>query len=577
MPAISGVNFSNNSIAYNGVQFGGVQAECSSLPPEYELNATPIYDDSGRVVKFVRYNLSLSCYFYGADESSMATAMTFIRKRLKVAGKELRITGLGTGFGTIVNDVDWGPKPGPAKLVPHGNQGFYVHWSIEFAVAECEGADSQSGLRFLAINFEQTWQHQTLEAEASRTISGHVEIVQNRLARTPNITRHTADEVRDRLQILCPDGYRRITDVWQENAAKNRIEFVVVDELLPGEAAPGGVAIAEGSCDWGSRGPGFSQSTVNMAMTLKTLPGVPPALAGHIFISAAMKKQFAMQKELAPGGTVMPTAIRIANRKYDSSRVTECSMEWTLTKCMSAMLRAAGIWEPLTENNYEKWRAKAEKFIATNRGPDGLTSPAAGDVIIDACSNVSAATLGISSNRRTPGDETNLKKLECPEVDKDGGWLKYDLQLRIHRSDDQTWHKQALNYLPGSPSVGSLADATSTLIGGPQYTKSEAEADVVEYNGLPEVYVLLTFKAMRYKHPINCPNLLSVSGIPAVLTDVHTQASFSPFDLFECPLWYFHGWKLYRINGYVASVKTAGKLDSCSQIDKADKSGNVRA
>ena len=94
---------------------------------------------------------------------------------------------------------------------------------------------------------------------------------------------------------------------------------------------------------------------------------------------------------------------------------------------------------------------------------------------------------------------------------------------------------------------------------------SATEEHVTEHQGLPETYVLLQFKGLRFKHLPQVPNITSVQGKKVVLKDSHITAPKIAFDIFECPAYFVQAWKLYVVKGSVDTLKTQGSKTSCAK------------
>src|SRR5690606_27230921 len=126
--------------------------------------------------------------------------------------------------------------------------------------------------------------------------------------------RPTAETVRNALAIACPDGYRRVNNAWRESDDKRRIEFVIADEQLPGDAYPKGITAAAGDSEFnaGSSTPGaLTTGTVSIAMSLTIAPGRPRGYAAAFFFKAMLWKQQQLIDKVGKGkGTVLLSGLR---------------------------------------------------------------------------------------------------------------------------------------------------------------------------------------------------------------------------------------------------------------------------
>lgn len=546
-----------STVIYNGVQFGGSDAPYASLPPEYELQGVHVYDQSNRAVIGVDYTLTVKCTFYGDTEAAMSASAEAIRERLSEPGKVLRLPGLGIGFSTVT-DLNYGPKPISFNWKPWGQGAWECVWIVQFRVSECLSGAADP-LAFVAFNYETTWQND-FEGQCTRTISGYAEIA----GQVDN--RHVADEVRERIKIITPAQFNRIDNVWKESADKTRLDFVVVDQQIGGDPFPSGITVASGYCDFESVGPGFAKGQASIGMTLKTAPGVPKGLAGTLFIQAVLAKQTEMSRR-NQGGTVIPHSIRIRNEKYEDARVTSCSASWMLTKCLNQMLNAVGIWEPLTPGNYQQWRTSVER-LWDNRGNAGLRSIASDDVILDVCDSVTQRTIGNTPSNPPYQEATGQFRLQCPDIPPDGGWMVYDFRSYLYRKDNQKLHRKAIEYIqsviPSSP--GDIISAGGGAeLGDPVYEQYDEQQHVTEYNGYPTLRLITMFKLLRFRHDPPPPVIKSVGGRPVTLIESSNEQSRVAFDVFECPVFYRAGYRIYQVNGPVRFMFPQGRKDSCAK------------
>lgn len=566
MTAIVNTNFSGATVTYNGVQFGGADAAFKTTLPRYGISAEYVPDDSGRVVKFTRYTLTVGTVVYEGREADVAANASAMKLRLSKHGCELKIEGTGSGFGAI-RDVEGGPKVLYCEWQPIGNLAWELVFVIKFSVVEC-ASQNHPPLAFLSFGYEQTWQND-FEGTCQRTISGYAEIPQYRLATNPKIVAHVADEVRNSILILCPPGFRRTSNVWHESADKSRLDFVVVDEQMTGDALPPGITLASGSFGFGSSGPGFNKATTTLSMSLRTAPGVPPSRAGIVFLTAALKKQNDMISG-NPKGSVIPASLSIMHRKFNDSRITECSMSWHVTKCLNEMMKAARIWEPIGDNNYPLWRTSIEN-LWHNRGTAGLSSLANEAVIIDLCSNATAAIIGNSPVQFRSYADLNQFQFSCPPIPEDGGWLGHRLRLFVVRLERQTQHKLAKEYLPAAGDTGSAAPSGTFALGGPSYDQSANEQDITEYHGFPDVYVGMQFKGLRVARVPDAPQVKTIGGKPARLVKSSPMIPEPVFDILGgCPVWFVNVVRVYRISGGVQSSKTTQSETSCGASEQRE-------
>lgn len=578
MAAIITNNLAGFTVVYNGVQFGGGDSDNPSTPPTYSLEGRFVYDDAGIAVKHTEYLLTVNCVFSGTNEIAMANNADDLKLKLSQPGKQLIIQGLGIGFGIINQTEEYGPQPQGFNWRSYGFLAWEVVWSVKFCIKHCT-SNQHTVNAFTAFNFSTSWQND-FEGLTRRTIQGHVEIVGKRKMNgtaTTNAIAHVADEVRNQLKIRVPTGFRRVVNSWQENARKNRLDFAVVDEVLPGTAPPQGITMATGSTTVSSEGPGVgNQWTQGISMELRTHPAAHPALAGSYFLAAAMAKQQSLNVQekgkdgkLIQGAVAVPRSLSITNHKYDGARVTSASMSWTVTRCAGSMMKQAGIWEPLTPNNYNLWVASISNLwdnrgaIVSNSGR--IASNPAEALIIDLCQNKTTADIGKTGIESYDATREPTFKFVCPTIPPDGGWVFQDLKIRILRNDMQTWHKKGTPYTPEPVTsiIGSVVGALTGL-GDPSYESSPSTQHDVEQHGLPDIYVALQYRALRAQHKPTLPIIAKIGGMVPIQIKHDGDAPFIAFDSFGCPVWGIRGYRIYRVNGYISAVGATESKSSCS-------------
>lgn len=570
-------NLAAATVTYNGVQFGGADSEHQSLPPNYRWSGQFVKDDAGAAIVGTLYTFAVSTTFYHNNSvGSLEASVEDVKLKLAQPGKTLTIVGLGASFGTIEHDEKWGPMPVSFDWEPLGLYSWQCSYVIQFFIKECT-SDHSNPLALAAFNFATSWQND-YEGICERTIDGYAEIAVWRQPGT-NLPAQIADQVRDSLTIVCPVGFRRRVNTWREDYTKNRLRFVIVDSMESGTPLPVGCTAASGSVSYSSMGPGFAKSMVTLNMDLKVSPAFHPSTAGIVFLGAAHAKQQELQAGMAgKTGSVIPKSISITNGKFDRARESSCSMSWMLTGCTADMMRAAGIWTPLVDNTYEQWRTSIENLWG-NRGSATINGSRIGSdpqdcVVIDLCSNKTEVRIGDSGVSANFAPTAPLPfQFTCPDIPEDGGWLLHDLRVRVLRQNKQTWHKKAVPYDPSAgfdPSGGSLSSSDSAPLGSFPYEQptEETQADI-EYNGLPEVWILLQFRGYRIKHIPSLPIITTIGGLPAVEVSADQEGPMIAFDALSCPVYRIRGYRLYKVNGYFGVIKKSGSKSSC-----ADPSGD---
>lgn len=592
MSTIVDSNLAGFTVDYNGVQFGGADSDYSSHPPYYRLVGTPVYDDSSRTIKWVKFTLFVRCVFYALSESSMGSDQRNIRLALMQPGKQLRLSGLGSGFDWIARpisgkagdmiDVAWGPKPGAIEMTSHGQLSWELAWSCEFTVVPCMADGSATNnLALLSFNFATTWVND-FEGMSQRRITGSCQVAGLRDYTAPKTPVQIAEQTRGGIIVVTPPGYRRTSNVWSESLDHTTLTFDIVDEQLKGDALPPGITQGASEFSFDSGGEGnqnMARSVCTLNMVLKTAYDKPRNYAGQVFMAAAMSKQAELSAVDPVTGkptiTVVPLHLHISNRKFDDCRVTSGSLSWVVTKTLSECMAAAKIWEPVSalltgplggSQDYTAWRASMSNMW-NNRGTSQQQELLADAVVIDVCDNayngVGIGSVGSNPNVLT---DASLPSLTCPTIPDNGGWAHFDLDIKFLRRDLQTQHRRATSYVPTNGTTAYTYDAQpgsgdgGINIGGPAVPQSDSDQHVTEYHGYPETWIGLTFSGLRFKNKPFLPEIKTVGGFPVIHVDSQGDTPKHVMDSFGCPVWAVSGYRVYRVPGYIGSIKPVTSL-----------------
>lgn len=583
------------TVEYNGIQLGGSDATYKSLPPRYRFSADPVWDDSHRVIKSIKCSLFTTCVFLETSESTMSTNMRVIRAALMQPGRLLKLSGLGSGFDWVntalfarsgdVKDISGGPYPMPLQMNPIGQLCWELIWGLDFEVSTCRPWTFDP-LAFTSFNFSTTWRND-FEGYSSRVIQGRLSIPFTRDAASPKTVLHVAEETRGTILVLVPDGFKRVENVWHEREDKRTLEFTIVDQQLQGDPYPAGITQADGqfSFNTGStKGNAMNEAVATLSVVFKTAYDQPKNLAGQVFIAMLLAKQAEIQAEMValynaspivdgkhtvPSGQILPLHFSIQNGKFDSARVTQASISWYLVQDFNSLLKAAKIFDPIpgVTQTYAAWKASMAGAWG-NRGVMAMSEDLDDAVIVDLCDNKTVITIGdTGSAPNIPVDQT-IDALTCPDIPDNGGWVHFDLDIKILRDEKSTRHGKAASYVPA---VGTVAypydqqpasgNGVAVKIGGPEYSQSASDQEITEYHGFPKFLIGLSFSGVRFKHSPFVPSIASVGGM--AVREYGPQNVGAPkhvMDSFGCPVWSVSGYRVYSVPGYVGEIKPVSSL-----------------
>lgn len=570
MAGMKDIDLSNATVTYNGVTFGGSSAAQTSLPPRFRLGYRILADDTRRVFKGLQYTLTVQTVFYEANQAALAANQQTLAAALSTQGKSLAIRGLGLGLDTII-DIDGGPHPlGKPEMRMIGENAWELLWTVVFTVNPCLSTDTTE-LTFLAFNYTTRWSHD-FEGNCTRGISGAVDLVHVRNPAAPKTPVSRAEHVRPRITIVVPDGFRRIQNDWFESPDKKRLEFSVTDQQMQGDPFPPGIIEADASESFTTNPMTWAKADVTLSANLRIAPGSARTLGGVWFLTAAMTKQGDIAAALPAGSTVIPTGLSITAGKFNNARTMSASMSWQIVGCAYQYLISGGIWRPVGARDangngttYTQWRTSIEN-LWDNRGNAELVSRLSDDVIIDLCDGATEVTIGRDTVTAYLPAEGGPLSLACPEVPEDGGWMLHDLRVQLKREDHQTLHRKAVTYEAMSPGEASLIAPSDgyVMVGGEPYVTSAASDHVIEKNGLPSTLVILEFRAKRYRRKPVMPEITTVGGMPVTLVEQRGTNPYSDGDMLGCPVYSMAGYRIYRVVGLVATIRSNGQKTSCA-------------
>ena len=282
--AIKDSDLSGQTVRYGDVQIGGTGGPVisgttiKSVPPKWEFDILNRYDDADRTVIGHRVRLTLRGIFYSESASLSSAQMRLIRRKLLEPRQQMYLSGTGCGFDVSAPDIGWGPKPVSCSIVMHGKCTADVNWVVEFEIAPCDVSNGQFPSYFKSFNFSQSYAIND-EGYIVRATEGYWEIA----PQLPGGVTQIADQFRDRFAIQLPTGFRRVSQQYQESLDKARMDFVVVDAQLTGDALPQFISKGRGTWSISTEGVGLTKGIATLSASLSVPPGVPPYTAALQF------------------------------------------------------------------------------------------------------------------------------------------------------------------------------------------------------------------------------------------------------------------------------------------------------
>ena len=593
MPGAKDEQWGGLTIKYNKVQFGGSDATYPSHPPTYRLLQQNVYDEANRAIVRIRYTLTVMCTFYETTEGSLSTNLDAVRSLLAVAGAPLELSGIGIGFIAKTSDQLWGPLPKSFDIVnTHGVLAVDTVWVVEFNGPPCIISTSARGLVFSAVNSESSYVND-FEGQSTRTISGYYEIAQTRSngqfgkvnadkGPSKKTLDRVADDLREGINVVLPFGFKRQTNSWVGNKARNRVDFTIVDVQLPGRPYPIGITkVKNDSFEFSTNPFTATQGTASLSATYTVSPKFAPSLAGVHFFALAAHKQAEMIKKLngsvteaAGKASVFPTRLIVRTGLYDGARTSSFLMQWTTAGCLANILFHSP-WAAIPGSDYTLW-AQSMRNLWGNTGNQDIRDNKDGDVIISICDDRSSYRTGQQSVRPdfTPVRDPSL--LPCPDIPPEASWVNYDVRVRVIRKEHTSIWRKMINAFSSSSQptgIGSPSPTSTTMTLGKPYETTDDTETVVTQNGAPTQFILVQAKGMRINHPVVFPELKSIGGVkvrPADPTEIGIDGPASDFKQWvaakfgDCVITAFHGYQFYVATKYISDYTPMANPALCA-------------
>lgn len=519
--ALKDVTAGIGTISYGHIIFGPLRKS--------EIVGEAVYDDANRTVKYIRYTLTIHGFIYASSVAAMNGRMDALHNELLEPGNKLVIKDVGFDLGIDTSgktpDLCWGAKPRILHWATIGYVGAEVVWVVEFCVSRCAQGSAITAGPMTMFNYGATYSNDA-EGLQTRTVRGSLEIPGIR--GTGGLLALNVDDKWDKIICRVPNGFRRMNNTREINPAKDRIDFSFTDTQLPGQAYPAGIVDADLNYQFQNiNNLGFLQWAATLSGSLTVAPNQAPALAGQVFFSILAAK-VAQLKQTANQGSVIPWRCMVGHKLF--SRTSSFSVTFAVATCLEEILSASGIWTPVANADYGTWAASM-KNIWDNRGLAGLVFNSADDKIVDACVSFPSASIGNDQARKNLVQGNFSKTLFC-DVDQKNSYLQYSNDVQGVAEHQTVIHRFAQIFNPHS-------------------ITSNHEPHVVQYQGSPDVYAIMTGYARRLKFKPEPPQLLSIGGIPVDLVQEIVKVPADPESrLFDCPIYFGQWTRLYILKTY---------------------------
>lgn len=490
------------TVIYNGYQFDGAS--------HISISCEPVYDEAERAVIYHRYKISVNGVIAG-EPATMGTdvEMQSIRSLLTKPGKELQVFQFGfydllvNTLAGGVNDVAFGPKPRLVSWTPIGSlYAAEFQWECETCVVFCGDLTDSRGV--IAFNYGVTFAIDQ-RGLTVRTISGYLEIANNRTAVNAQTIRDDADQYRSRCNPAIPSKFQRTNQTYTVSPDRRRLDFTIVDtELAENNPWPQGAVRVEGKhrVGWTRRGGGAGRLRNSITIDVELAPN-QPLLNAYAIFADAVKKRIDIAKA-AYGNGVLMEGLDVQEDLY--GRGASFSVNYTVCAPLQQLLADCGLWTPLGINTWGQWAASIGD-VTDHRGWANLDHHQSQDVIVDPCGAVFTMPWDRAPVAKAPAGvfARTLLKNTPPPADK--SWLEYESHVYMVR--DRATIRQAVMQKPETedPSWNPL-----DIVGLVYNAVAGRVQDILQRCGVSRYTAALVGHAKRAGYPIMRPALATIGG-----------------------------------------------------------------
>ena len=523
-----------------------------------------IWDNSDRTIKWVKYWLQVTGVIANADIGGQQAAMAVIHAVLSRPGKTLQIVDIGfdlpintaaVAAGGTRPDILYGAKPRVLACNTIGAELAYeVVWEVEFFMApRCVVSPIQPG-SFLAFNYDVDY---TTDEEGllTRVLSGEMEIYNAKNA-AGNKAIYNPEAAFDKVNFALPPFMRRITTKRHINAARNGVEFAIVDSELVDDPYPDGIIEADLDEDFENTPPGFINWIGSISGSMRVAPGYHKSLAMTKFLIILLDRAAKLNDIAAKSnGVVIPERIRVGGQMFGRTSRFACSFR--MVACLHDILQT-GLWTPVPGTSYTSWQASMKaKGIFDPRGYRGQKWNLSDDIIMDICSDTGQYSIGNDTYKQEDPQDKPQGTFNCDNITKERSYLLFLNRIRGVEEQNALLHRimqPFLGVFAGDNGDGSNIPFPS----GQQQTRDH----ITQYETGPDNFIIMQGKALRLKFQPEIPKLTKIGGVDLeeLARNVETTPATS---YFHCTMFKSRWAILYRVRGNLNSIKPMNNKNIC--------------
>lgn len=546
------------TIVYNGYPFDGAY--------HASLNGRHVYDASGRVVMYTTWTLDVMAVI-ADDTLTTDVEMADIHRRLSHSGQELQIVNKGFGRpvrvgGAFKADVLFGPKPEVISWKPIGTTlAAEVHWQCTYHVKHC-GEEIAAVRGVLAINYTIDLDYDS-DGNTVRTIAGHILFVNGRIGRT---LAENPEAFLGAIRATVPLGFTR-RQKHHYNDAKNRIDFQFVDTEVPTHHNPFPEFMTQASgnhrISWNMHDGGRLKNSLSIKLTPRAdVSQVQCWLYAIAMFRKRRDRQRLAKDDKGNNASTITTEFSIDEDLW--GRPVSFSFEWMHLHSLKHFLQDTGLFEPIVDTDWTKWRTSMAGWAHDPRGNAKWSMANSDDVVVDLC-------MGYQQQYMQVNDAVSPKNIQAiisanfknPTPDPKTSYLLFSQQIIPAQIRPSIQHE--ILQSPDSP-YGTEDLNDSEL---PNFGQSGGIDTIIQQSGRARNTMYLVGTALRAGHPVPKSRISTVGGQPVTeVSNVFVQ------DIAHNAL----GVPVYRavwMIGYTAPNNPRFVKPRPNVLEKVDEDGNA--
>ncbi|MGC4002889.1 MAG: hypothetical protein QM811_07045 [Pirellulales bacterium] len=492
----------------------------------------------------------------------------------------------------LYKDVNFGPNPNVMDFRPFSAVGWEVIWSCTFSIVETSQATTGNPLLTLNYTTEFEYDHR---GQTTIRVAGHYELPVSAAdyvttGGSSSLAPKT-DEFWDKLRFKVPKDFKVGPRGHTNNAAKNRVDFYYTIIELEGEPFPPGIVDGDIDEDWeNAEANSFSGWNGTISGWLEIAKDQNPTVAARRFLNIYLNRLTAIRSAIAKSSSdnkykayVLPTRFSFGCKRF--TKRYNFAASYAVLGCIPDFMNASGIFKQLG-TDYDQWVASV-KLPWDNRGIAGATPTV--EVIVSEGNNLAAAGYDIDFKTKavTVGEAERYLTFDADGITAENSFLGYQNRVLAVRRATYNNHKFAQspgksvdltafgstqeqptttsgsanggklydNLGPVAGAVGNSIDAVTGAIGAfvaratTNATNSNVKADVLEYSGTPDDFLVMTGKTLRIKYQPEIPKILAVGEVEPELVAEAVQAPLVIGMVGDTKIYYAAWQKIYKLPG----------------------------